>query len=128
MDCRCKSHERKLKSCSTIGQFWKVIMIASILFLFLYCLYLEATAQQNRSMSAPTSEFSSIVRLLSIISLLGVKVGLAQGFSTFIPSFAPWQISKVKFTPKFFMYFLFYECLCWQNLPPVKNPWPSQKI
>ena len=28
--------------------------------------------------------------------------GLGQGFLTFILSFTPWQISKVKFTPKYF--------------------------
>ena len=37
--------------------------------------------------------------------------GLNQGFSTFILSFTLWQISKVKFIPKFLLYFHFYKCL-----------------
>ena len=31
--------------------------------------------------------------------------GIGQGFSTFILSFTPWQMSKVKFTPQ-----IFYIC------------------
>ena len=47
----------------------------------------------------------------AFITLCQCVIALDQGFSTFILSFTPWQISKVKFTPKCFLYFHFYKCL-----------------
>ena len=52
---------------------------------------------------------------------------LTQEFSTFILSFTPWQISKVKFTPQIFFILSFLQMpiaigksvnFCEQNLPP----------